>query len=77
MVPLDKSGHTDMAEDGRFCYQPLEYEILNLEDGRFWMSAEDFLKHFTKIYMCLVPVGWWTRHRQGEWSLKGNGTCGP
>jgi len=45
------------------------------DDGKFWMCAEDFIKNFNHVYMCTVPMGWFTRQRHGSWTLEAK-NCG-
>eukprot|EP00727_Mastigamoeba_balamuthi_P000564 m51a1_g10504 putative calpain-9 isoform 1 (753) ;mRNA; f:148142-151278 len=40
----------------------------NAEDGTFFMSFEDFGRHFEKVYLCKdVPQGWSSVSVQGSW----------
>eukprot|EP00658_Telonema_sp_P-2_P072155 TRINITY_DN61333_c0_g1_i1.p1 TRINITY_DN61333_c0_g1~~TRINITY_DN61333_c0_g1_i1.p1 ORF type:complete len:356 (-),score=81.56 TRINITY_DN61333_c0_g1_i1:167-1234(-) len=48
------------------------------DDGVFWMEQCDFAQIVTHLYVCLVPEGWHTVHRAGEWkgeSAGGRVTC--
>jgi Ca2+-binding EF-hand superfamily protein len=72
----------EISSDNR--KQLLEGEGLK-EDGEFWMSYEDFIKHFTDFEVCSVTVSemdeddnkksWNSIIINGEWS-KSNGTAG-
>lgn len=48
------------------------------DDGTFWMEGSDFASIVTHMYVCMIPKGWWTIHRQGKWqgeSAGGRVTC--
>ena len=36
------------------------------EDGEFWMSYEDFVKHFTDLEMCSVSIGQMQEDEKGK-----------